>query len=192
MARDEGPAQPSTLAEKLERLFRAAHPPNRGEFTNEEVAAALREAGGPTISHTYVWQLRRGVRDNPTKRHLEALASFFGVPPSYFFDEAASAQISAELELLAALRDNDIRSVALRASGLSADSLGAIRGMIEHARALEGLPADPGTPKRRRRPAGPEASPEQPAADQPGHQVNQPGATDAPPDPAAENYPPST
>lgn len=139
---EEDPAQARTLAAKLDRLFRAVHPPGRGEYSYEEVATALREQGGPTISGTYVWQLRKGMRDNPTKKHLEALAQFFGVEPSYFFDEAASAQIAAELELLAAMRDAEIRSVALRAAGLSPESLSAIRGMIEHARRLEGLPDD--------------------------------------------------
>jgi hypothetical protein len=42
----------------------------------------------PTDPATYLRQLRKGLRDNPTKRHLEALADFFGVAPIYFFDDA--------------------------------------------------------------------------------------------------------
>lgn len=98
-----------TLAGKLDRLFAAVHPAGRGEYSYEEVAAALRAAGGPTISGTYVWQLRKGLRDNPTKKHLEALASFFGISPSYFFNEEAAERIDAELELLAAMRDASVR-----------------------------------------------------------------------------------
>jgi len=138
--------EPHTLAEKLDRLFRTVHPAGRGEYSSEHVAAVLREQGGPTISATYLWQLRNGVRDNPTKRHLEALAGFFGVDPGYFFDAEASARITAELELLAAMRDQDVRSVALRAADLSPQSLAAVRCMIEHTRRLEGLPAEPGVP----------------------------------------------
>lgn len=141
---DDGPPR-KTLAEKLDHLFTAVRSPRGGEYTFEEVATALREAGGPTISATYVWQLRRGIRDNPTKRHLEALAAFFGVSPSYFFDEEAAQRIEAELELLTALRNSSIRSVALRAAGLSPSSLDAIRAVIENARRLEGLPdTEPG------------------------------------------------
>jgi transcriptional regulator with XRE-family HTH domain len=81
---------PSTLAEKIDHLFTVVHPA-QGEYTHEQVATAIEEAGGPTISATYLWQLRKGLRDNPTKRHLEALSSFFGVPPSYFFDEDVAA-----------------------------------------------------------------------------------------------------
>lgn len=130
------------LAEKVDHLFRTVRPA-RGEYTYEHVATAVREAGGPTISAAYVWMLRNGKRDNPTMRHLEALASFFGVPPAYFFDEELSEQVNEQLALVAALRDGDVRKVALRASGLSSESLGAIADMIERVRALEGLPDDP-------------------------------------------------
>lgn len=130
-----------TLAAKLDRLFRTVRPAGRGEYTYEEVATAIRDRG-VMISHTYVWQLRKGTRDNPTKRHLEALAEFFGVNAAYFLDDdpATVKRIEDQLELLAALRDNAVRTVALRAAGLSAPSLEAIHGMIEHARRIEGLP----------------------------------------------------
>lgn len=131
-----------TLADKLTRLFSTIHPRGRSEYTSEEVADAIRERGGPTISATYIWQLRTGRRDNPTKKHLEALADFFGVSPAYFFDDAAAARIDAELELLAALREAPVRQVALRASGLSTQSLKAIAEMIDRVRELEGLPDD--------------------------------------------------
>ncbi len=138
---DEGPRRPTSLAAKVSRLFATVRHPEGDEYTHEEVASAIRESGGPTISATYVWQLRKGIRDNPTKHHLEALASFFGVSPSYFFDEEAAERIEAELDLLMAMRDASVRSVALRAAGLSPGSLEAIRGIIEQARQIEGLPA---------------------------------------------------
>lgn len=131
-----------SLAEKLDHLFATVRP-SKGEYTHEEVANAIRDRGGPTISATYVWQLRKGLRDNPTKHHIEALADFFGVPPAYFFDDDAAAQIDAELELLAAMRDSSVRQMALRASGLSAESLDTIAEMIERVRKLEGLPDPP-------------------------------------------------
>jgi transcriptional regulator with XRE-family HTH domain len=132
----------STLATRLDRLFRTVRPAGRGEYSYEEVATAIR-ATGVTISHTYLWQLRKGLRDNPTKRHIEALAHFFGVRPAYFFDDEVAESTDAQLEVLAAMRDSGVRSVALRTAGLSPGSLRAIRGMIEHARQIEGLPADP-------------------------------------------------
>jgi transcriptional regulator with XRE-family HTH domain len=131
--------QAGTLADKLNRLFSSVHPAGRGPYSNEEVAAAIRERGGPSISGTYVWLLRKGERDNPTLKHLEALATHFGVPAAYFFDAEATARIDAELDLLSAMRDGGVRTLALRMAGLSARSLQPIADVIERVRELEGL-----------------------------------------------------
>jgi transcriptional regulator with XRE-family HTH domain len=139
-------AAETTLAAKVNRLFSTVTPRGGGEYTFEEVAEAIRAKGGPTISATYLWQLRKGLRDNPTKRHLEALAGFFGVPPAYFFDTAEAERIDAELALLAALRDGPVRQIAMRANGLSAKSLEAIAEMVDRVRELEGLNPSPTDP----------------------------------------------
>ena len=94
------------------------------------------------ISSTYVWQLRTGRRDNPTQRHLSALASFFGVSPMYFFGETEADRGAVPPELVAALKNDDVRDMALRAVGLSGRSLRAIRDMIESARAVEGMASE--------------------------------------------------
>ena len=135
MADDE--VSGSSLGDKLDRLFKTVRPA-KGEYSYQDVAWALQVAGGPTISATYVWQLRRGVRDNPTKKHLEALAQFFGVAPSYFFDEASGRRIDAELELLTALRGSGVREVALAAAELSPDGLAALSVIIEQIGRLAG------------------------------------------------------
>lgn len=132
-----------SLAERLDHLFRTVHPAGRGEYSSEEVANAIKDRGGPTISATYVWMLRRGTRDNPTKKHLEALSDFFGVPPAYFFDDESAARIEQELAVVAALRDAAVHRVALRAAGLSPESLAALAEMIDRVRTLEGLPNEP-------------------------------------------------
>ncbi|WP_037915292.1 helix-turn-helix domain-containing protein [Actinacidiphila yeochonensis] len=126
-----GGGTPSTLAEKIDALFRVVRRPDREAFTHEEVARACREATGESFSATYLWQLRTGRRDNPTKRHLEALARFFQIPVAYFFDDEQGARIAAELELLGALRDAGVRSVALRAVNLSPEGMGTISDMID-------------------------------------------------------------
>lgn len=135
----ESPASRS-FAERLNHLFQTVHPAGRGEYSSEEVANAIRDRGGPTISATYIWMLRRGTRDNPTKKHLEALSDFFGVPPAYFFDDESAARIDQELAVVTALRDAAVHKVALRAAGLSPESLAALAEMIDRVRTLEGLP----------------------------------------------------
>ncbi|MFF3242322.1 helix-turn-helix domain-containing protein [Streptomyces sp. NPDC002870] len=128
-----------SLAEKVDHLFLTIHPRDRGPYSYKEVEAGIREQGGPPMSSSYIWQLRTGKRDNPTMKHLEALAGFFGVSPSYFFDEESSRRIDAELSMLSSMRDNQVRSVAMRASGLSPETLQTIQSFIERARDLEGL-----------------------------------------------------
>jgi transcriptional regulator with XRE-family HTH domain len=141
-------SRPGSLAEKLDHLFRAIRPRDGDEFTYEEVARALRERGGATISATYVWQLRKGLRDNPTKRHLEALSEFFGVPPAYFLDDEVATRVDAELGLLVALRDAGVRQLAMQAAGLSPESLASITTMVERVRRLEGLPEPTNAPEQ--------------------------------------------
>ena len=126
-----GSAGGQTLAQKIDALFRAVRRPNREQYSHEEVARACREASGESFSATYLWQLRTGRRDNPTKRHLEVLAQFFQVPVSYFFDDAKGAAVARELELLTALRDAGVRDIALRAVNLSPESVGAVRDIID-------------------------------------------------------------
>ena len=134
-----GRPRPQTLAEKLDRLFGTLRAPGRPRSSYRAVADAIQAHGGPTLSASYLWQLHKGLKDNPTKRQLEGLAAFFGAPPDYFFDDEAAARLDAELALVAALRDAGVRQIALRAAGLSSDALAAIADMVEHVRHLEGL-----------------------------------------------------
>ncbi|MEV4183966.1 XRE family transcriptional regulator [Streptosporangium canum] len=120
-----------TLSDRIDHLFQVVRRPNGEQHSHEEVAKACRESTGETFSATYLWQLRTGRRDNPTKRHLEALAAFFQVPPAYFFDDEQGAVIAKELELLGALRNSAVRDVVLRAVNLSEEGLGTIADIID-------------------------------------------------------------
>src|SRR6202166_1329706 len=71
------------FAERLDRLFRTVHPKDRGPYTPAEAAEAINQAADrKVVSGTYLWLLRTGQRDNPTMKHLIAIARFFGVPRS--------------------------------------------------------------------------------------------------------------
>ncbi|MGP3999422.1 helix-turn-helix domain-containing protein [Streptomyces sp. 8N706] len=139
---NSGDAPERTLADKLNHLFETVVPAGRAPYSTEEVARAITASGVP-ISGSYIWLLRKGQRDNPTLRHLEGLAKFFGVPPAYFFDDRVTADVNAELGLLTALRDTRVQHVALRTAGLSPQSLSSIGEVIERVRELEGLPREP-------------------------------------------------
>lgn len=118
-----------SIAEKLDRLFRQVRPvsPQRDqrheggqvEPSYMAVAEAIRATQGVPISHTYIWQLRTGRRDNPTVAHLTALAAYFGVPVSYFLDDEQTRRIDAQLDLLQTIRDAGVTQIALRAADVS-------------------------------------------------------------------------
>ncbi|SFR29788.1 hypothetical protein SAMN04488564_121112 [Lentzea waywayandensis] len=124
-------AKATTLADRIDRLFQVVRRPNGEQHSHEEVARACRETTGESFSAAYLWQLRTGRRDNPTKRHLEALAGFFQVPPAYFFDDEQGRIIAEELELLGALRNSAVRDLALRAVTLSEEGLGTVADIVE-------------------------------------------------------------
>ncbi|WP_328928562.1 helix-turn-helix domain-containing protein [Streptomyces sp. NBC_00190] len=137
MASSDGGAR-LTLADKINHLFETVVPAGRQPYNTEEVARAITETGIP-ISGSYIWLLRKGQRDNPTLKHLEGIAKFFGVPPAYFFNDQVASDVHVQLALLAALRDSNVQHVALRAAGLSSASLNSISELIERVRTLEGL-----------------------------------------------------
>ena len=118
-----------SFAEQLDHLFRTVHPRGRRPFSFEVVAAAIARSGDEPISANYIWMLRKGLRDNPSKHHIEALAGFFGVPPTYFFDEEIARRVDAQLALLVAMRDAGVETIGLRAAGLTPESRQAIAHM---------------------------------------------------------------
>ncbi|MCG0285369.1 helix-turn-helix domain-containing protein [Streptomyces sp. PSAA01] len=117
--------QTRTLADKINNLFQAITDDGR-EHSNEYVAQAISKTG-ITISQSYIWQLRKGKKDNPTMRHLQALANFFGVPVAYFFDDAVAGEVDGKLAQMAAeqasvneaFENGDIKLMAMRAGELS-------------------------------------------------------------------------
>jgi transcriptional regulator with XRE-family HTH domain len=129
-------SRPQTIAEKLDMLFKSVHPRSQGEYSYNAVAEGIGKLG-VSISHTYLWQLRTGRRDNPTITHLSAIAKFFGVPTSYFLDEAEAENIGEELQLLAALRAANVTDIALRAADLSPGSRKTITDMMQKVWELE-------------------------------------------------------
>ena len=129
----------STLAQKLDALVRAVHEPARGPYSTREIADAInRRHGEQVISHSTVANLLSGKQTNPTKMVLELLSEFFRVPVSYFFDDRTAAKLTAELELVAALRDAGVRDVALRLADLDDDARQAILTVIDALQKRQG------------------------------------------------------
>ncbi|MCC9309287.1 XRE family transcriptional regulator [Kitasatospora sp. RB6PN24] len=133
-------AAPVTLAEKIDYLFTHTTPPGEKVPSNEEVATAINiRAGERAISTPYLWQLRTGRRDNPTKRHLELIAQHFGVSPAFFFDQTVAEEVIQQLRFLHSMASGDVRGVAMRAAGLSAEHLAELNKVIAELTELQAL-----------------------------------------------------
>ncbi len=118
MTEASGERQPQpvrSLAEKLTWLFVNVRRPGGRKHTPQEVADFVVERTGARCSREYITYLRSGANNNPTMRVIEAVAAFFDISPAYFVDDEAAQQIQAQLELAVAMRDGDVRAVALRA-----------------------------------------------------------------------------
>jgi transcriptional regulator with XRE-family HTH domain len=131
----------ATLAERIDHLFRTQLSPRGRQYTYREVAAAVTGQNGATFSPAYVWQLRTGAKDNPTMRHLEALARFFQVSPSYFFDDELTEFPDTQVRQLVASRNETLRQMSVTLLGLTDESLNAVLNLACRLRQLEGLPS---------------------------------------------------
>ncbi|WP_028938075.1 helix-turn-helix domain-containing protein [Pseudonocardia spinosispora] len=138
-----GPA----FADKLNHLFATVRPRGRGgrEYSNEDVAAQIRRVNDVTISQSYIWQLRKGRKANPTLRHVQALAEFFGVPAAYFVDTGVADRVDRQLRILAAeqLRreandaSEDVALLAMRAGELSPQRRQQVMDLLDVVYQLE-------------------------------------------------------
>ena len=139
MADSADAAASGSLAKRLDKLFGTVRKPDGQAYSHREVAEAITAAGEP-ISHTYIGQLRAADKDNPTLRHLRALARFFGVPVEYFTSERLATEVDRELDLAAALQDLQVRTVALKESVLpeAEASLASLSKIVSVIRQLEG------------------------------------------------------
>ncbi len=122
----------TTLADRIDRLFRTHLSPRGREYSYREVAAAIRRAADG----------RDGAKDNPTMKHLQALARFFQVSPAYFFDEELTEFPETEVRLLAASRKETLRRLAVPLLGLSDESLNGVLNLACRRRLLAGLPVE--------------------------------------------------
>lgn len=135
---ESGESTQSSLAEKLDRLFRFI-PDEEGElYTNESAAAAL-TARGTKVTGQHLWHLRSGRQDNPSFRLLEGIAKLFGVPISYFSDAEMEQKVAQELDLLAAVRQAGVKSLLARTQGVSLENVERLGEMLNLIRKMEGL-----------------------------------------------------
>lgn len=129
----------SRLDAKLDHLITTLYPDRQSRPGFAKLAAEIRRQTGEPMSSTYLWELATGRKSNLTQGTLSTLAKFFGVPGEYFLDDEVESKVNAQLDLAIALRNQKVRSIALRADGLSDDTLSAVLAMLSEARKIERL-----------------------------------------------------
>ncbi|MFI1434983.1 hypothetical protein [Streptomyces lydicus] len=128
------------IDQRLTALITALYPDEHKRPGYAKLAKDIRETTGGAISGTYLWELTTGRKRNVTVEQLDVLAQYFGVPSEYFLNDDVTDRVDTQLRLLAALRDTKVRNLALRAEGLSPQSLDALLTMVNEARRLQNLP----------------------------------------------------
>jgi transcriptional regulator with XRE-family HTH domain len=125
------------VAGRLEHVFEVVRNPKTGEpYTSAEVA---RMTLGD-LSEEDVERIRTGAVSDPTVGQVAALASVFGVEPSYLLDREDPPLFDEEL--VRALRDEDVRDITRESSRLPDRErrlvLGIVRQFVNQKAASSG------------------------------------------------------
>jgi transcriptional regulator with XRE-family HTH domain len=124
------------VAGRLEHLFEVVRNPKTGEpYTNAEVA---RMTLGD-LSEEDVHKIRTGALGDPSVGQVAALASVFGVEPSYFLDRGGSSLL--DKELVQALRDEDVRDITRESSRLPDGERRLVLGIVRQFRDQKAVPS---------------------------------------------------
>ena len=123
------------VAGRLEHLFEVVRNPKTGKpYTNSEVA---RMTLGD-LSEEDVEKIRTGAISDPTVGQVSALASVFGVEPSYMLDRKEPSLLDEEL--VKALRDEDVRAITRESSRLPDGERRLVLGIVRQFRDQKAAP----------------------------------------------------
>ena len=124
------------VAGRLEHVFEVVRNPKTGEpYTNAEVA---RMTLGD-LSEEDVERIRTGAESDPSVGQVAALASVFGVEPSYLLDRGAPSLFDEEL--VQALRDKDVRDITRESSRLPDGERQLVLGIVRQFRDQKAAPS---------------------------------------------------
>src|SRR5258706_2967861 len=112
----------NSFAEKLQRLFEEVKKPDGTQYSSSEVV----EGTHGVLTRAHLWKLRKGKTSNPSFHVIKAISEFFGVDPSYFFESGTDVAPIADDQ-----RQELVRQVALRSSGMGTDELQTVLLMFD-------------------------------------------------------------
>jgi transcriptional regulator with XRE-family HTH domain len=124
------------VAGRLEHLFEVVRNPKTGKpYSSAEV---VRMTLGD-LSEEDVQRIRTGAISDPTVGQVAALASVFGVEPSYLLDRGKPALLDEEL--VQALRDEDVRNITRESSRLPDRERQLVLGIVRQFRDQKAAPS---------------------------------------------------
>jgi transcriptional regulator with XRE-family HTH domain len=124
------------LAGRLEHLFEVVRNPKTGKpYSNAEVA---RMTLGDLLEED-VEKIRTGDLSDPTVSQVAALASVFGVEPSYLLDRGGPSIL--DKELVQALRDEDVRDITRESTRLPDGERRLVLGIVRQFRDQKAVPS---------------------------------------------------
>ena len=124
------------VAARLEHLFELVrNPKTRKPYSNAEVA---RMTLGD-LAEEDVEKIRTGAIGDPTVGQVVALASVFGVEPSYLLDRGEPSLLDEEL--VQALRDEDVRDITRESSRLPDGERRLVLGIVRQFRDQKAAPS---------------------------------------------------
>jgi hypothetical protein len=124
MTQADPPVSPptSTIAQRIDSLFQAAaldgHEPSYRHVSDGITSRTGVKGRG---DHPVCPAQRH--RPRPRISTLKAIAAYFGVPLDYFSDDHVAREVDQQLTLLRTMRNAQVKHLALRADGLSEQSL---------------------------------------------------------------------
>jgi transcriptional regulator with XRE-family HTH domain len=123
------------VAGRLQHLFEVVRNPKTGEpYTNAEVS---RMTLGD-LSEEDVERIRTGAVSDPTVGQVAALASVFGVEPSFLLDRGKPL---LDEELVQALQDEDVRDITRESSRLPDGERRLVLGIVRQFRDQKAAPS---------------------------------------------------
>lgn len=120
-----------TFAERFARLIATVHPADREPYSYREIADGIAHLDG-AMSHEFLRQLVAGRQPHPRCHQMRALATFFGVPVTYFFDGEVAASVDVEIAQLPRWRDEEAAELAERITELPPEHRNAVSDLVEH------------------------------------------------------------
>ena len=102
------------VSERFRRMLALYRKRDGSEWGGQD----LENATGGAVTRSYVANLKKGRIENPGLAKLEAISDAMGFPPALWFGEAGEEGRTPDEAVLAALKDETMRSILEEALGL--------------------------------------------------------------------------